>query len=231
MDKMLQAAQIALDVPLRYLNSGSNMAIAALAGAKQFVLLQHYPAKDVIDLVHHTRFFYHGHSCRNQHQNEHGHFHIFVYFPESKTALSEVENFSHLVALSLDEKGQALRWFTTNRWVTAETWRPAKELIALLPGLRLSTNGRLAPVARWLDAMLILFRPQIESLLLERDVVLAKEVNLQSQLPAKQQIKMQHEHAVFDNREIDVISECPASLHAHLQKMMSIPTTIELKNI
>ena len=31
----------------------------------------------------------------------------------------------HLAALSLDVNGQPVRWFTTNRWVTGEHWRPA----------------------------------------------------------------------------------------------------------
>jgi hypothetical protein len=229
MEMLLRAAEIALDTPLRYLNNGSNMAIAALAGAKQFEYLQHYPARDVIDAAHCTRFFYHGHSSNNQVQNEHGHFHIFVYFPESKTVLVEEKKFSHLVGLSLDEKGQALRWFTTNRWVTAETWQPANELIALLPAVRLTTKGRLAPVAKWLDAMLVLFRSQIESLLLERDALIAKKINLLSQLQGEYQEYSQYQHAVLENRDFDVISECSASLHDNLQKIMSVPVLSESK--
>lgn len=221
MDPLLQAAQCALDIPLRYLQSGSNMAIAALAGAKQFEYLQHYPARDVIDNAHNTRFFYHGHSCKNAVRDEHGHFHLFVYFPDCRTTPTEEVKFSHLVGLSLDNKGQALRWFTTNRWVTGETWHPANQLIALLPAVRLTTKGRLHPVAKWLESMLILFRPQIASLLLERDALIEREIELLKQSSSKNQKYSQYQQVIFENREFDVISECPASLQDQLQEIMS----------
>lgn len=224
MEKLLQAAQIALDIPLRYLNVGSNMAIAALAGAKQFEYLQHYPANDVIDPVHHTRFFYHGHSSKKQAQHEHGHFHIFVYFPGS-----EEINFSHVAGLSLDEKGQALRWFTTNRWVTAENWRPAKELITLLPNIRLHARGRLAPVAKWLEAMLILFQIEIEAMLIERDALVDREIELRFlSMKGYHQDQSQCRHDVFEDRELDVISECNVSLHERMQRIMCSSFVSEL---
>lgn len=241
MDKLLQAAQTVVDVPLRYLSAGSNMAIAALAGAKQFEVWRHYPARDAVDIEHRTRFFYHAHACNNSLPNEHGHFHLFVYFPDEKAGATGAENFSHLVGIALDDKGQPLRWFTTNRWVTAETWRPAKDLLAVLPELQFSAKGRLAPVAQWLTAMLTLYRPQIAALLLERDARLAREIELLSALKKQRHGQKQEQEQVrepeakryaeivLDDRELDVMSACSVSLSERVQEVIKSLNEVELE--
>lgn len=75
---------------------------------------------------------------------------------------------SHLVAIALDAAGVPRRLFTTNRWVTGETWYQAADVAQMLDRFALAeVPGRL--VDRWIAAMLGLFRPQIIALLEARD--------------------------------------------------------------
>ena len=54
--------------------------------------------------------------------------------------------------------------FTTNRWVTGETWYPAGDVAAMLDRFALG-DGRPSPLLnRWVTAMLGLYRPQIAEL-------------------------------------------------------------------
>lgn len=78
------------------------------------------------------------------------------------------ESWIHLVAIAMDRAGRPLRLFTTNRWVTGETWYGAADVAASLD--RFVIGGKLAsPLGHWLTAMLGLFRPTIVRLLAERD--------------------------------------------------------------
>lgn len=190
----LQAsAQTALSVPLRYAEAGSSLAQAALAGARGFEVLRHYPAQDVVDASAGTRFYYHAHRLDSP---EHGHFHLFVDADADGGTM-------HLVALSLDRCGLPLRWFTTNRWVTGGCWLPATRLIPHLRHWRVRTGGRLAPVARWLTAMVTLYHDELSQLLQVRDARLA--ARWQGRHGAARE-------AVFEDRSLDVVGECPALL-------------------
>ena len=78
------------------------------------------------------------------------------------------EPWVHLVALAMDRAGRPLRLFTTNRWVTGETWYAAADVAASLD--RFVIGGEAStPLDRWITAMLGLFRPTIARLLAERD--------------------------------------------------------------
>jgi len=190
-------ARTALEVPLRYAQAGSSLAWAALAGARRFDELAHHPRNDVVDARHRTRFYYHAHDAHRWNQAEHGHFHLFV-------DGDAPGDFMHLAALSLDARGQPQRWFSTNGWVTGERWRPADTAIAALKDFRVSTPGRLAPVARWLTAMVGLFATDLEGMLRARDARLATRL---SREPIE---------AVWSDRSLDVLSERPAGLQQRL---------------
>lgn len=187
------SAQTALAVPLRYAQAGTSLAHAALAGARHFEVLRHYPERDVVDTAAGTRFYYHAHRLNDP---EHGHFHLFVHGHRPG-------EFMHLAALSLDVNGQPVRWFTTNRWVTGEHWRPAVQLLPALRRWRVQTGGRLAPVAHWLSAMVALYAQELVQLLRERDLRMA---------PLFQGRSRAETEAVFEDRSLDVISTCPALL-------------------
>lgn len=201
MSSLHASAQTALAVPLRYAQAGTSLARAALAGARSFEVLRHYPDRDVVDAAAGTRFYYHAHRLNDP---EHGHFHLFVHGRQPG-------DFMHLAALSLDPHGQPLRWFTTNRWVTAERWRPAAQLLPHLRRWRVQTGGRLAPVAQWLSAMVVLYTGELAQLLHERDARMAPLLQGRSRAEAE---------AVLEDRSLDVISECPALLAPKISQLV-----------
>ena len=151
---MQTAALTALKIPLDYLNQGRNLAWAAMAGAQNLTLLRHHPLHDVVDSQARTRFYYHAHPLEGG-DEEHGHFHLFH---QSK------HGFHHIAALALDALGRPTRWFSTNRWVTGETWLPPKDIEPLVRHFHCQTRGRMAPVARWLTAMVALYQEELMAL-------------------------------------------------------------------
>jgi hypothetical protein len=145
-----------------------------------FTLWQHYPPGDVQDRRNGAIWFYHAHEEDDQARPwaEHGHFHLFRYTEavrEGAVAVSMPEEFDaengglcHLVAVSFDMSGLPVRIFTTNRWVAGEWMYPAVDVIALLDGFQIEGKPY-ELTTRWLQALLKLYRPQIEWALLERD--------------------------------------------------------------
>jgi len=217
------AAEVAVAIPLRYAQRGVGMAQAALGGARECVELRHYPARDALDRASGTQFYYHAHGSRRRPGDEHGHFHVFARTPgrgdripgrgERTCGLGDAASadpdFFHVAALSLDARGRPIRWFTTNRWVTGEHWADAARVIAALPLLRPRAAGRLAPVADWLDAMLRLYARPLAALIRRRDAVIARRA-ARSDLAS-----------VFEDRRLDVVTECAVDLPAHLARLQA----------
>jgi hypothetical protein len=79
------------------------------------------------------------------------------------------EEVSHLVAIAVEAQGEPIRLFTTNRWVTGETWYPAEDVISMLDRFVVTEVDPSETLNRWLGAVLRLFRPQIAELLRLRD--------------------------------------------------------------
>jgi Domain of unknown function (DUF6969) len=79
------------------------------------------------------------------------------------------DKFSHLVAVALDGDGAPTRLFTTNRWVTGETWYAAEDVIRMLDGFTIALARPDAPLHGWLCCLLRLYRPDIAELLRARD--------------------------------------------------------------
>jgi hypothetical protein len=131
--------------------------------------------------------------------DEHGHFHTFLrargmprgvsplVMPEFAVANSpaalaplvpsapqtaageEADPWSHLVAIAIDATGAPLRCFTTNRWVTGETWYPAADVARMLDHFVLGKASAAPLLSRWIVAMLGLYKPQLCDLLARRD--------------------------------------------------------------
>ena len=82
-----------------------------------------------------------------------------------------VENdaLSHLIAIAVDAEGVPLRLFTTNRWVTGETWYAAADTVAMLDRFVVDLARPSWPLNRWISALFRLFRPQMAALLHARD--------------------------------------------------------------
>ncbi len=130
-------------------------------------------------------------------QGEHGHFHAFLRVGGLKPGVRPLvmpelaiaghpaaplqptpsapapaggsdEPWVHLAAIAMDRAGRPLRLFTTNRWVTGETWYAAEDVAASLDRFAIG-GAAVTPVGCWLTAVLGLFRPTIARLLAERD--------------------------------------------------------------
>jgi len=167
------------------------------AGPAEMVDWQHYPEGEVYDPASHAQYFYHRHSGPSRRRPaqpaEHGHFHLFLrgegvppgitplLAPELAVAnapaprqsaplkLGSRDEVCHLVALAVDGRGEPLRFFTTNRWVTGETWYRADDVIRMLDRFRLRSERPSALLNRWISALVHLFQPEIATLLRERD--------------------------------------------------------------
>jgi len=74
----------------------------------------------------------------------------------------------------MNRAGLPIALFTTNQWVTGETLYCARNTIRLLDRFAIDHVQPCLATNRWITAMLVLFRPQIEGLLLHPDHVLAK---------------------------------------------------------
>lgn len=160
--------------------AGLNPVGEVLKGQGKFVKMGHYPKGDVFDRETQSQYYYHAHR-----DGEHGHFHCFLRapgMPEGVAPVPEAEGrdwpsgdkaLAHLVAVSMDRFGVPIRLFTTNQWVTGETWYPAADVIRMLPRFAIDHAHPSWPTNRWLSALLRLFRPQIEALIEARDAALA----------------------------------------------------------
>lgn len=158
---------------------GLNVVGEILRGQGDFVEYEHYPKDDVNDQDSRAQYYYHAHRGGGR---EHGHFHTFIrtgllpHPPLYEASLATeawpegVEAIAHLVAIAMDDWGYPIGLFTTNRWVTGETWYPASTVSDLLGRFGIDHANPSWPVNRWITAMLRLFRPQICALLQHRDV-------------------------------------------------------------
>ncbi len=164
--------------------SGGNVVGELIQGTATFYEWDHYPKGDVYDRATHAQYYYHAHPQR-QRPSEHGHFHTFMRpagmprgikpapIPAAVPAAEPNAALSHLVAIGMDHFGQPVSLFTTNRWVTDETWYRAEDVVRMLEFFEMDIAHPSWPVNRWISAMLPLFRPQIEWLVKKRDEAVA----------------------------------------------------------
>lgn len=201
LDTMLAAAEDIAECQRVLRKAGLNVVGEVLKGQGRFVQFDHYPKGDVFDRETHSQYYYHAHR-----PDEHGHFHTFLRrpgmprgiepVPEAKTRdwPSGEKALSHLVAISMDRYGHPIGLFTTNRWVTGETWHSAHDVCAMLDHFAIDHAYPSWPTNRWITAMIRLFRPQIEVLLRERDARLGEWASAHP------------EKDVFEDRRLETIS-------------------------
>ena len=186
---MMQAWMEVLECHRSLKKGGLNVVGEVLKGQGEFVEFDHYPSDDVFDDESHSQYYYHSHRGGSEEScgpPEHGHFHLFlrapgmpegcrpIDYPQATDAWpSGNEAICHLVAISMDEWGMPVGLFCTNRWVTAEAWYPAEQVIAMLDRFSVDHASPNWAVNRWMTAMVRLYRPQIESLVRQRDQVIA----------------------------------------------------------
>jgi hypothetical protein len=176
------------------LSDDGGILTAVTAGEDALVEWQHYPAADVYDSQTHAQYFYHAHPPAQRAPREHGHFHTFLraagmplgvaplVLPETAVAdagpaapqaaplkRGRRDKVSHLIAIALNARGEPIRLFTTNRWVTGETWYRADDVIRMLDCFTVGADDGPVVANRWVSALVALFRPQIVHLLRLRD--------------------------------------------------------------
>jgi hypothetical protein len=97
--------------------------------------------------------------------------------------------------------------FTTNRWVTGKVWYTAESVISLLDRFEMDLALPSWPVNIWATSMLRLFRPQIETLLVERDARIAA---WQIETPGEN---------VFEDRKRDITSVADISVEDQIKQV------------
>lgn len=69
----------------------------------------------------------------------------------------------------MDPRGVPIQLFSTDRWVTGETWYRADDVCNLVDAFVIDHAQPSWPVKRWISAMLQLFHPQVTALVRARD--------------------------------------------------------------
>jgi hypothetical protein len=208
--------------------AGLNVVGEVLRGQGDFVEFDHYPSDDVFDRDSHSQYYYHAHrgeTAAAGGQAEHGHFHLFLRAPGMPAGCRPIaypqatddwpkgdEAISHLVAISMDEWGMPIGLFCTNRWVTAEAWYPAEQVIAMLDHFSVDHASPNWAVNRWISAMVRLCRPHIEFLLRQRDRVIA---DWRGRHPGED---------VFEDRALEITGHFPISI-PDLIEQLQVPET------
>ncbi len=181
----------------------------------------HYPVGDVFDTQSRCQYYYHSHPESERPGWEHGHLHLFhrpdPALPETPEPLlaeglshmpgqtrplpPPKDRVAHLAALGLNAEGKPLRWFTTNAWVTGETWYASRDVSRWLAPFQVVGNRPSPEVNRWITCMVRLHVPWLIRLLQERDRCLGA-LALQ---PLRQK-------PVLDDQSIEVASELPVDI-------------------
>jgi len=169
--------------------AGSNLVWEILRQSEPFTQWKHYPKGDVIDRETQSQYFYHAHPPSNPDTTapfeENGHFHLFIRKPGIPATIQLVEvskacrpenskddEVCHLISISMDKHGYPNRFFTTNRWVTGESWYQASDVITLLDYFNLDHSYPSWPLNLWISSMVRVYRNEISKLIFERDQVI-----------------------------------------------------------
>ena len=216
LEAMAEAADQILECYRLFDKSGDNVVSEVLRGEGEFFEWDHYPKGDVYDHVTHAQYYYHAHPSGLR-GDEHGHFHTFLRpkgmpkgirpkdLADVEPAKDTNDALSHLVAISMNRAGFPICLFTTNRWVTGETWYDADDVIAMMDHFVIDLARPSHPVNIWITAMLRLFRPRIEGLLRDRDAAVTEH-----------QAKHGGEN-VYEDRNLELTSMAEISVEGQIQ--------------
>ena len=194
------AAQELANIQIRYAESGRTLNEAALCGASEFIEWQHYPNNDLVDETSGYEFYYHAHSADEMANGEHGHFHVIK---------RDEKSFHHLIGISLNQQGLPVRLFTTNQWVTGEDMAHAKLAIESLKAFQMNVKGRMAPISKWIGALIQLFAVEIEALILERD-----------QKIAQLELKLGNRNLALNLKDHQVLTQCKIDLMGRISEYL-----------
>jgi len=175
-------------------NQQTNSVLLALDGSKKIKPYQRYPETPYFFGDKHWRAFYHSHEADNLPQAEHGHYHFF-------TRANDGDEWSHVIAMGMDDYGQPTRLFTTNLWVTDGKWFFASQFMTQIAVLANSQDGALA--TDWLKYVLLLFQYEISDLLIARD-------------NRVERLFPRHQEQCFLDRSVYYLSEMKINLNKQL---------------
>ncbi|MBI4184217.1 MAG: hypothetical protein HY521_09495 [Proteobacteria bacterium] len=216
--RMAEAGREILAVYRALERGGDNVVGEILRGVETFYEWGHYPEGDVYDRVTHAQYYYHAHADKARGE-EHGHFHTFLRplgmpsgitpapVPDGAAPKGPNDALSHLIAISMDPMGKPTGLFTTNRWVTAETWYRAEDVAAMVERFEIGHARPSWPTNRWITAMLRLFEPQIVALLHARDRAVADWARAH---PGSN---------VYEDRGLEVTSALPISVEEQIERV------------
>lgn len=216
LDRMAEAAETVRENLRLLKKSGHNLVGQCLAHQGTFYEEEHYPKGDVYDAESHAQYYYHAHRPES---GEHGHFHTFLRAkgmarktrpapysgdaerPSGKDALA------HIVAISMNRPGFPIGMFTTNRWVTGETFYACDDVIAMIDRFDVEQSYPCLATNRALSALMQLFRPQVVALLKQRDVTLDAW-------------KAQHpDRDIYEDRELEITSIVDISIERQTNEL------------
>lgn len=235
LERLAAAAEMVLECHRILAKTGHNVVGEVLRGEGEFVEWTHYPADDAYDPETHCQYYYHAHppspaaaadSPADPRAAEHGHFHLFVRpkgmpagirpAPGQTPPEGENDALSHLVAIAMDAYGRPIRLFTTNRWVTGETWYAAEDVARMLDTFRIEIARPNLIANRWLTAIVGLFRPEIVKLVHERDRV------------AEAWRRSHPAIDVFEDRRFEIGSALPISLQEQIARLAHASGAVEI---
>ena len=186
----------------------------------------HYPKGDVYDRESHAQYYYHAHRPES---GEHGHFHTFVrargmpggmapapYKGDGKRPVGK-DAISHIIAISMDRPGMPIGLFTTNRWVTGETFYPAGDVGRLIDRFRIEQSYPCLATNRTLTNLLYLFKPQIVSLLEKRDEVISAWA------------EKHPDRDVYEDRELEIASIADIGIDRQISAINRMIGSLEKK--
>lgn len=220
LERMRIAGEEVLNCQRVLRKTSSNVVAELLRHQGTFFEWNHYPKGDAVDMETHSQYYYHAHP-KSERPGEHGHFHTFLRYSGMPSGVEPLalehpqkpnENRigTHIIALSCDKKGYAIKLFTVNRWVTDETWYPAAEVARMIDKFDIDHTFPSWATNRWLSSAIILFKPQIVHLLNARD----------QQIEAWKQQRPGED--VYEIRDFEVASELTVNVETQVKALKSV---------
>jgi hypothetical protein len=185
LEAMAEAAEEVINCHRVLAKTGDNLVGELLRDVETFFEWDHYPDGDIYDTETHSQFYYHAHP-EDERPGEHGHFHTFLRpdgmpkgikpakVPDYEPKEDPDDELCHLIAISMDKFGVPIRLFTVNRWVSADVWYDAEDVITFLDYFEMDLAQPSWPLNRWITGMVQLFHPQIAALIRARDAKVAE---------------------------------------------------------
>lgn len=221
LERMHDAAAIILQSESDLAEDGKSVVGEMLRDQGEFRIWESYPKGDVFDDANHSHYFYHAHDPREMAEGENGHFHLFVRpfgldpalapmpLPGAEPPADPQDRFIHIGGISVDAHSRPLRVFTTNVWVTNETFFKADDIIPLLDRFQIDVAQPDPRTSAWVTAMVRLYRPEFEAMLRRRDEVLQDWMSRYS------------DQDVAQDRRLQITSEVAVDLPGQIARIES----------